>query len=503
MQESRRGYFIWVAGIVLVAAAGVCLRWWQLGAHSLWFDEGYSAWFASLRPAELLWAAGADVGPPLYYLLLGGWTAVFGESESGLRAMSALAATATFPVFFLLCRDVLKDRWAVLAAMALLAVSGLQIEYAQEARSYALMSFLVVTASYCLQRFLRTRTWWTWAVLVAAEVAGIYTHNTMFFYLAGLNLAWLVLPGAVPWRRRLLEMALTNALVALAYLPWAPVLIGQVRFVSGNFWVQRPDAGTLHTVLSRLAGCPPLQEATLGQPVALAANAAAVALVVAAMACRERLRGALAVALTALGPVVMVFVFSLWGRPIFITKIFVPTAGLLPILLAWPLAGKSRRVRRAAGIILVGIVLLAGVGTMHGYWRDHRHEQWRSACAYIDGLPRERRLLVFVANEGQLMYRYYARRTGHRRPRQTLTGCPQGFFDLDPPRPIRRVLHDTDVVRLRRMLAEGDFERVLLVLSHDWFADPGGRVEACLDNVCTRQYEKRWRDVRLVSYGPK
>ena len=121
----------------------------------------------------------------------------------------------------------------------------------------------------------------------------------------------------------------------------------------------------------------------------------------------------------------------------------------------------------------------------------------------MDGLPRERRLLVFVANEGQLMYRYYARRAGVRRPRQTLTGCPQGFFDLDPPRPIRRVLHDTDVVRLRRVLAEGDFERVLLVLSHDWFADPGRRVEALLDRACTRQYEKRWHGVRLVSYGPR
>src|SRR5450432_3945764 len=64
--------------------AGVGLRFAQLGKSSLWFDEGYTAWAAAHPVGEIVRIIKADTAPPLYYILLRGWTHLFGFSEAGL-----------------------------------------------------------------------------------------------------------------------------------------------------------------------------------------------------------------------------------------------------------------------------------------------------------------------------------------------------------------------------------------------------------------------------------
>ncbi len=76
-----------LGAILLVALA---LRLLLLGRESLWFDESFS-WAWSRLPWGTLWGAAARIEtiPPLYYSLLKLWTGVAGDSEAGLRSLSA------------------------------------------------------------------------------------------------------------------------------------------------------------------------------------------------------------------------------------------------------------------------------------------------------------------------------------------------------------------------------------------------------------------------------
>src|SRR5271165_5549902 len=80
-------------------AGGIALRWSGLGRKSLWLDEGYTAWVVSNPWQQIVRIISVDTAPPLYYLLLRGWTQLFGFSEAALRSMSALMATVALFVF--------------------------------------------------------------------------------------------------------------------------------------------------------------------------------------------------------------------------------------------------------------------------------------------------------------------------------------------------------------------------------------------------------------------
>ncbi len=78
-----------LAGMVVITAERV----WVALHTPLWFDEtwtgmiaGQSAWSSFVREVWL------DVNAPLYYLLMRGWTAVFGISDAALRAPGLIAA---------------------------------------------------------------------------------------------------------------------------------------------------------------------------------------------------------------------------------------------------------------------------------------------------------------------------------------------------------------------------------------------------------------------------
>ena len=211
----------WWALAWLGVAVGVCFRVCHLGRESLWFDEGYTAWMVSHSPGEIIRLILADTAPPLYYLLLHGWTEVFGRSEIALRSLSATCSILTLLVGFGIARRMLRKPAAVAAAMWLLSFSFLQMWYAREARAYALMGLMGVAAFDWLQRHLAAghRRWLIpLALLIAAEM---YTHNMMAPYAMGLVLAWLVLPSEHSMRRRIAEMSLVTGVAAALYLPWA------------------------------------------------------------------------------------------------------------------------------------------------------------------------------------------------------------------------------------------------------------------------------------------
>ena len=225
--------------LLLILLLGLGLRLYRLDAQSFWNDEGNAARAAERSVPLILDAAGGDIHPPGYYLLLHFWRAAAGESEFALRSLSAFCGLLTVACTFRLGRDLLGRRVGLVAAF-LSGISPFAIYYAQEARMYALLG-LASAASTCFLIRLVGRGQWRGeptgrpcslptgeaAGYILTAAVGLYTHYAFPFVLAAHNLLfaawWLLRQRRAPGGgRTLLRWAALQAAALLLFLPWLP-----------------------------------------------------------------------------------------------------------------------------------------------------------------------------------------------------------------------------------------------------------------------------------------
>lgn len=231
---SQRDLLI-VAGLTIL---GLALRVARLDFQPLWWDEGYSVWFAHQPLGELLRLTALDIHPPLYYALLGGWSQLFGLAPVALRLFSVAAGVVAIPLIWIVGRA-LGGRRAGLLAAGLLVINPLHIFYSQEVRMYGLVVVWTLLALLAAVRWLAVgpspgprRAGWL-AAYVAAATLALYTQYYAGFLLAGLALAGLL--ALWRWgagRRAALTWLGAQAAAVLLYLPWlfyaAPRLVPYV-----------------------------------------------------------------------------------------------------------------------------------------------------------------------------------------------------------------------------------------------------------------------------------
>lgn len=187
----------------------------------------------------------SDTSPPLYYVLLHGWTRVLGTSDRLLSLFSVLWAVATFPFLYLLGQQLGGPR-AALSACLLYTFAPLSLYYSVEGRMYSLVWFLsAATAWTALQihcRGARPATLFPW---VLAGVTGLFTHYFYAFVWAACA-GWLFLwPGRSP-RRWVFAGAVLTGLVVLPWYLQVPESLARWR-ITGH-WLD--GSLTLSQVLS-------------------------------------------------------------------------------------------------------------------------------------------------------------------------------------------------------------------------------------------------------------
>ncbi len=235
------------------------LRVLYLGIQPLWWDEGYSVWFATHPLSEMVALTAQDIHPPLYYALLHGWIGLFGAGPVVLRLLSVLVGVLAVPAVYLCGRRMLGPRGALLAAF-LLAINPLHVYYSQEVRMYGSVALLgigvlalgwrILISHSLLQQaspisarhFNAGRSGWRdwrvhmsagrsglpiWIAYIFLATAALYTQYYAVFLPIGLTLyaCW-------HWRRNwpaLARWLAAQAITALLYLPWvlyaAPKLV--------------------------------------------------------------------------------------------------------------------------------------------------------------------------------------------------------------------------------------------------------------------------------------
>lgn len=233
--DTGRGQSFALTALTLLALG---LRLARLPFQPLWWDEGWSLYFATTDVPNLLRLTAVDIHPPFYYLLLHLWIRLFGPGVVPVRLLSVLIGTATVPFLYLVGRRLLGRSGGLLAAF-LLAISPFHIYYSQEVRMYGLVTLLGVAAFYCAVRWVADGRYWALMGYGLAATMALYTQYYAAFLLLGLNLVVALTPTLSPrgkgvGRGGLLAWLGAQAAVVLLYLPWlwyaADKLLTYVQF---------------------------------------------------------------------------------------------------------------------------------------------------------------------------------------------------------------------------------------------------------------------------------
>jgi 4-amino-4-deoxy-L-arabinose transferase-like glycosyltransferase len=207
----------------LLALLALGLRLIRLSYQPLWWDEGWSLYFATADVRTMLELTAVDIHPPLYYLFLHAWIWLFGPGAIAARLLSVLIGTAAIPLLYAVGRLLAGHRGGLLAAF-LLAISPFHIYYSQEVRMYGLVTLFGLAALYFAARGDTgggDRRIGPWVGYVLVATAALYTAYYTAFLLLALNLYVLVrcLRASRPWRR-LAVWSVSQLAVLLLFLPW-------------------------------------------------------------------------------------------------------------------------------------------------------------------------------------------------------------------------------------------------------------------------------------------
>jgi len=222
----------------LIVLVGVILRFYA--GTPLWLDEAISAALASEGLAELFEGLRHDGHPPFYYLLLMGWTKIFGGSDEAVRALSGVISVLSLVGAGFLLRKV-AGRWMALMMVGVLASSPFAIRYATEVRMYALLVFLLLLGHGAFGFAWIEPTRRRLAGVVAVTTALIYTHYWSLFLLAvlGAGLVFLLLAKDLNNRKKARRLLLAMGLGALPFLLWLPTFFTQLAH-TGTPWSPAP-----------------------------------------------------------------------------------------------------------------------------------------------------------------------------------------------------------------------------------------------------------------------
>jgi uncharacterized membrane protein len=256
-----------VLAVVLAGcvAAGVVARF--LAPPELWLDEAQSVAIARLPLPELFAALEQDGSPPLYYLLLHGWTAVFGTSATAVRALSAGIGVLTLPLAWHVARRLAGRRVAV-ALVVLLATSPFLIRYSSETRMYALLVLLTVLGAAAGAAVLRRPGPGPVLGLGAVTGALLLTHVWAFHVVA---VAGVLALAALRYRRAAaLRVLAALAVGGLLYTPWVLSLLVQLAH-TGTPWAAPPGFAVLPMALEAWRGGFQVRDHVLGTALLLLA----------------------------------------------------------------------------------------------------------------------------------------------------------------------------------------------------------------------------------------
>ena len=221
-----------------------------IAPSALWLDEAQSVAIARSDLGGLYTGLRQDGAPPLYYLLLHGWIAVFGEGAFAVRALSGLFSVVSLAVAWSLGRRLGGPRVGT-ALVLLLASSPFAVRYASETRMYSLVVLLVLLGGLAVSWAATSAGPRPVLAVAAAGTALLWTHYWAVHLLAATALVCLA--GLRRHRAPALRVLGGLVLAGLLFLPWLPTLRWQSAH-TGTPWANGGGLASISTALEAWQG---------------------------------------------------------------------------------------------------------------------------------------------------------------------------------------------------------------------------------------------------------
>lgn len=485
-QVTKNLYWVLLAAIVAVAAR---LRFLHIGEKSFWMDEGVSfniSHLSWLQFLKITWRHELNMAP--YHVLLRIWM-WFGTSEAFLRSLSAFFSIGTVVVVYLLGRRLFGIRAGLFASL-LAALHVFLVRYAQEARSYSLVTLLAALSCLFFVRNVQETEHKSWTGYSVATVLAIYTH---FFALLVVLAQWLSL--------QLLRKSNAGALLRRTWKIIGISLLPMLAFIAGRgagpiAWIPRPDAASLYHFLILLTGN--------GGGVLLAAYAILLVVICGILVVRRsqltsslELWGSAFALSWLLVPIVVALIFSL-ARPVFLPRYLLFCVLPLVLLAAAAIVRLPSAGLQAAAMLLLAWFSIRGVQSYYQADIDVSREDWRGTTHYVLSERQAGDGVVFHAALGRMPYEYYVLRAGPG------VAPPVVAFPASGP----RITYNDFVANAKRAPIDGiakDYSRVWLVLAHNQIPGKGlddvtKKLESALMGTFPCVVRKRFPEIQVLLY---
>lgn len=175
------------AALVVILILGAGLRFYELGAASMWWDEILVPLICRFPATSILeWLRVVEVHPPLYYMLTK-FVMIFDTSDTSLRLLSAVPGVLSVYVIHRIGKD-LFGLVAGLAAAALLAANPYAIWLSRIVRPYSLFLFVFLLALWALSSWMRTGSRKALWGIIAANLVLFWTHYMMVVLIPAFGL---------------------------------------------------------------------------------------------------------------------------------------------------------------------------------------------------------------------------------------------------------------------------------------------------------------------------
>jgi mannosyltransferase len=215
--------------LLIILLTGAAIRFYNLGAIDLWFDEAITARGAKGFVTN-------DIQPPLYYSLLGLWLVFAPENEFTLRFLSVIFGILSLFVIYKIGKKLFNPETGLLSAL-ILCFSPIHIWYAQEARGYTLSIFLALVATFYFVSALNEGKKWQWVIFGFFTALGLYAnYYSLFLWFPEA----LIVIGKNDTKAGIKWLTI-KVLTLVAFLPYFTVFCKQISRVGEVFWLSCPS----------------------------------------------------------------------------------------------------------------------------------------------------------------------------------------------------------------------------------------------------------------------
>lgn len=362
----------------------------------IWYDEVFSLMFVRGGIPDIIKATARDVHPPLYYIYLKSFTYLFTKIMGEEYFFFAAKAASLFPFAVLLIVNIIyiRKRFGLfvsgLFALFISVMPQIPIYYL-EIRMYSLALLFVTLHVLVAERLVNWDVSGKIILYFGFLILGILTAYTQYYACIatiGIYVATvlLLLAKRDDAGKKSAAWILFSAIFScVIYLPWIPVVLSQMKNISGSYWIQP-------LTLRSIAGCVKFVTLPEGNTSKIAYIFVGLMLLsmLAAFIRSLGTNGIMRFFFLMLSPVVIVvlsgFALSALGTPIFVYRYLVPTLGAFWLFIA---IITDRAIDKIPLVLLIIPFIMVGEMNIKGfcYEEQKKVDAAKNAFETINEIP--------------------------------------------------------------------------------------------------------------------